>query len=40
MRPPLWVMADSLPLVVGFLVATLAGRLIAAGSNLQTATES
>jgi hypothetical protein len=39
--PPaaLWVMADSLPLVVAFLIATVAGRLIAAGNNLKTWTE-
>jgi hypothetical protein len=36
--PPaaLWVMGDGLPVVVAFVIATLAGRLIAAGTTPST----
>lgn len=40
--PPaaLWVMADGAPLVVGFVIATLAGWLITTAKNLETRTTS
>lgn len=40
--PPaaLWVMSDGLPLLVTFVIATLAGWLITKGKNLETQTSS
>jgi hypothetical protein len=40
--PPaaLWVMADGVPLMVTFVIATMAGWLITTGKNLETQTSS